>query len=319
MGILSSDVLIKTMIEAAFRDYRRNMWIVEDVFSSLIEDSLANVEAGQKEVRAATDWFTRTELPVLMQHRIADSPQIPCISIAYEPSREMEERASLGDVGCVEDFVPDGEPIKCSEDFTPSQYDSADGKVTVPSEISTKLIVSGQYFVSAKSGNTYEILEVGPDYFKIKEGVTDDFTDAYISPKYAVWQVKKELTFHAESFSIGCHTSGDPATTIWLHKLVLYALMRYKETHLEARGYELSTWRNSALERNREMSADNVFSKYITLNGQTEISWIKMAAPRLEIVTGGMTIADGGKSPPGTFDGTAEECPPTWQMPEDEF
>jgi len=320
MGIVATDILIKSMLEAAIADLRSNEWILEDIFSSLADDPISSPESGWKEVRSAIDWFQKTDIPVLMQHRVGDAPKIPCISIAYQPSREMEERASLADDGFEEDYLLDGNSgtaavQKITNNFTPDKFDSSDGLFILPKGVDTSSMVVGNLIV-AKSGKHYDIIQiVGSDQVKLKPDINEDFTDCYVAPKSRIWNVKREQTFISESYQIGCHTQNDPATTYWLWQIIFYSCLRYKEAFLEGRGFELSGLQSSALERNQEFQSENVFSKYVTISGQTCGSWIKYIAPKLEGVKVSVEIGDTD----GAFDTTiygedVKNCPPTWSM-----
>lgn len=321
MAIIATDILIKSMLEAAINDYRANSWILEDVFSGLAADPLAAPEAGWKEVQAAINWFQKTNIPILLQHRIGDAPRIPCISIAYQPSREMQERASLGDDGVIEDYYPgNGRGAtalqKITKDFTPKEYDRATGQFIMPKGLDTNSMSPGNYVI-AKSGKAYQILSItGSNQFKITPGTVDDFTDCYIAPKTTVWNVHREFTFISESYSIGCHTQNDPVTTVWLWQLVFYSFLRYKEAFLEGRGFELSGLTSSALERNSQFEAENVFSKYITISGQTCGSWIKFIAPRFESIKTMIEIGDAPNAVDldATYGDDSKECPPSWSI-----
>ena len=154
MGIIATDILLKSFLEAAIADLRANSWILEDVFSGLASDPMAAPEAGWKEVQAAMEWFQKTDIPVLLQHRIGDAPKIPCFSISYQPSREMAERASLGDEGFVEDYAmdrPDRGVIavqKITRNFTPNSYDKTTGLVVMPDSVNTDTMSTGNYVVT---------------------------------------------------------------------------------------------------------------------------------------------------------------------------
>jgi len=324
MSIIATDILIKSMLEAALNDLRANSYVLEDVFSGLAADPMSAPEHGWKEVEKAIKWFNETNIPVVLQHRIGDTPKIPCISIAYEPSSELENRASLADDGLIEDYPidrPNGStniPIKVKDNFTPDTYDKTTGQITMPKGVTTESMAPGQFFVSSVSGKAYEIkLLKGDNKFFIKAGVVDDFTDSYVAPKTNIWNLHRELTFLQESYSIGCHTTSDPGTTIWLWQIVFYSFLRYKEAYLESRCFELSNLRSSELMRNTEFPAENVFSKYITISGQVQADWIKFIAPRFEHIETTISIADGPLAPPGTYDDESEDCPPTWSMPGD--
>lgn len=327
MGILATDLLIKSMLEAALLDLRANPWILDDIFGGMADDVMSSPESGWKEVSAAKSWFLQTDIPIVTQHRIADAPRIPCVSIAYMPSREMQDRTSLADDGQVEDYsvATPGRGakavLKILSNFTPDAYNKATGQITMPKDKTTDLMSIGNFIV-AKNGHAYSVLTIdGKNKFRIKAGTSDDFTDCYIAPKSSVWNVHRELTFLHESYSIGCHTQNDVSTTIWLWQIIFYSFLRYKEAFLEGRGFELSDLQNSELQKNQELQMENVFSKYITISGQVQVDWIKFIAPRLESVKGGITIMD----MPAAFDkdtvygDDALNNPPAWSSPDDGF
>jgi len=324
MGITATDILVKSMMEAALTDLRANHWILEDIFSCLADDPLAAPEAGWKEVKAAVDWFLRTDIPVLLQHRIADAPKVPCISIAYQPSREMDERASLGDEGHVGDYlVGNGRgPVainRITSPFTPDAYDTDTGIVRMPEDFNTDLLSIGNFYVSPKSGNAYAIRSIVDNRsFSIDPNVSDDFLDSYVIPKNNVWNVHRELTYILESYSIGCHTQNDSSSTYWLWQIVLYSFFRYKEAFLEGRGFTLSTVTSSALERNPEFPGENVFSRYLTLTGQVEANWIKFIAPKSESVRVSFGLCETEDAPDlKVYGDNPEDCPPSWYTGDD--
>jgi hypothetical protein len=331
MAILASDIIIKSMLEAAINDLRANSWILEDIFAGLAADPLAAPEAGWKEVKTAIDWFLKTDIPIILQHRIADKPRIPCISIAYMPSREMEERASLADEGLIEDYDINRPgkgtslPLRVTKPFTPDSYNNISGRIKMPKTFDTSLMGVGQYLVSSKSGKAYKVLIINNiQEFTIESDIADDFTDCYVVPKSRIWNVHRELTFMSESYSIGCHTQNDPATTIWLWQVIVYSVLRYKEAFLEGRGFELSGFDSSALERNAEFSAENVFSKYITLRGHVQADWIKFIAPKSENISVAVGVANSqnnehNQSPEGTHVDLDNCKTPPWGMVDDDF
>lgn len=301
MSILATDILIKSMFESALTDLRANPWILDDIFGGLAEDALARTDYGYKEVEGAKKWFLSQDIPVLLQWRMADTPPIPCISIAYKGGREMTERTSLGDMHLNGNFFPEPEIVgllKVYDNFTPKKYDKATGIMTFPDQITTKDLIPGQFLVSEKTGKAYIIKEiVGINDFKIAENVDDDFFEAYIAPPTSVWNVQRELTYFSEGYSIGIHAQGNPSQTMWLWQVAIYALFRYKEAFLEGRGFELSTLSFSGLEKNNSFPSENIFSRYIELDGQVQANWIKYIAPKLQTVKGEVLIEDGPKAP----------------------
>jgi hypothetical protein len=302
MGVMPTDLIIKSCIEYAFKDLRRNTWILDDIFGDLATDPLLREEYGYKEITTAKEWFLNAEIPVLLQHRIADDPPIPCISIAYMPSSEMQERTNLADAQIVEDFDPETAgimKIRVVDQFTPKNYDRATGEMTLPKTIDMCVIVVGQFVVSKKSGKQYEIIGCSDQGVTIAAGIDDDFSGACIIPKDAIWNMHKELTYLNERYSIGVHAQSSPAQTIWLWQIVFYSLLRYKEAYLDERCFELSSLSSSALERDQNFAGENVFSKYIEIGGQVQTSWIKFVAPRLDGTTA--SIATGTMRTPDRF------------------
>jgi hypothetical protein len=303
MAVFSTDILIKSMLEAAILDLRANPWILDDVFSGLACDPLASTDYGQKEVQSAKDWFLTQDIPVLLQWRVSDDPPIPCISVAYTGGSELTDRTLLADYGKEEDFAPQDSVIgtlKVYPKVTPSSYDPITGFVTLPDGLTTAQIAIGQFFVSSVSGNSYEIRRIeGDTIFSIDPETYDDFTDAYIAPASHFWNLDREQSFLREAYSIGIHCQNNPGQTIWLWQIITYALFRYKEAYLEGRGFTLSTVSFSPLERNENFKAQNIYSKYIEVSGQIEVSWIKYIAPKLAKVNGEVIIADGPATPDG--------------------
>lgn len=264
MGIVPSDLLVKSALEAALAHLRANQWLLDDVFGELATDSLSGLEYGWKDVDAAKRWFLNNNIRVVFPFR-QDSPTFPCISVVNMSTAEETEKASLGDEGDEEDnFDPKQNallPQLVYRPFTPAKYDRAAGIVTLPANLVDSYIVPGQFLVSAKSGKAYQIYKaLGNNQFTIKEGIADDFTGAYITPPSTLWNVKRERTRMGETFTLGLHAQSDPSQCIWLRMLVMYILLRYKEAYFESRGFELSTFSVSEVDQNASyQQVDKIF------------------------------------------------------------
>ncbi len=297
MAILAVDILIKSFLEFALADYRANPWLLDDVFGGLANDAMTRAESGWKEVAAAKKWFLETNIEVLLQHRVMDKPVLPCFSVAYNPSPEREDRAMLADEGFVT-HEDSGQILKVYSPFTPASYNNTTGKVTFPKGITTDVMVKGQFLVSQVTGQAYVINKViNATTFQITPGIQDDFTNCFVSPPSSLYNVHREVTFQSESFTIGAHAENLPVHTQWMWQILVYSMGRYKESFLEGRGFELSTWRSGALERNADFGVQNVFSRHIDLSGTVEVSWIKFRAYRFDNVRMNITVADGPTQP----------------------
>ncbi len=301
MGIIATDILIKSMIEAAMADLRKNNWILDDIYGDLASDQLAKTDYGWKEVEAAKQWFLGNNIDVYLMNRV-DTPRFPCITVVRISSREMTERDSLGDEG--EETEIDPQDITRQQQmtypaFTPKAYDKAKGIVTLPDGQTTNDLMPGQFLVSKKSNKAYVVNTVlGPQKFLITAGIDDDFTNCYIIPPTALWNLKKELTFLEETFAIGIHAESDLNQALWLRQLIQYIMLRYKEAYLERRGFELSTHNVGSVDENPHFNGvERVFTCMLSLTGQVEANFIKYAAPKLQGVKGGIRIIDGPRTP----------------------
>lgn len=330
MGIVAADILIKTMLEASIADLRKNSWIVEDIFSMLAQDFLASKDYGLKEVEAASDWFLNNEIPILLAYRIADTAPVPCITISYNENSEAMDRTSLADQRLTDSFDPTG-IVTNAKNLTPvfsvESYDPLTGIITVPDSISLANIRKGQFLVANKANKAYVIYDIIDNYsFKIKEGIVENFSKAHIRTKFGTWNLEQEISFINENYTLGCHANG-AGPCLWLWQIITYCLLRYKEAYLEGRLFELSRVQSSAIQKNNNFPADNVFSRYITLSGTVPATWIKYAAPRLEVITAQVIIADGpNKSPEAVWNGYTPRSSlsdpispdaPSWQVTHD--
>lgn len=300
MSIIAVDVIIKTAIEAAFADLRKNNWILAEIFSGLAIDPLASVDYGMKEVERAVEWFMGNNIDVYLTNRV-DTPRFPSVTVVQLSSREMQERSSLSDEGSIEDITPG--PITKQVQmqyptFTPKAYDQSTGIVTFPSTMNTSAMLVGQFLVSKRTGKAYVIKSVlSASKFQISAKVNDDFTNSYIAPPTDLWNLEKELTFLEESFAIGMHTQSDINEAIWMRQLMQYIFLRYKEAFLESRGFELSTFNLGAIDKNPHFSNEMVWTCMMNVSGQVEANFIKFASPKIQGIKGKISIVDGPKTP----------------------
>ncbi len=326
MAVLASDILIKTMIEAAFADLRRNQWILEDVFAGLLTDPLSKDEYGAKEMQTAVEWFLSTDIPVLLQHRVADAPTLPCVTISYAPGQEDLSRTSIGDQRVTREMEPDVfiQPNNLTRDFAAKSYDPITGLFVIPDQVDTTVVREGQFIFSKKTGKAYVIQKViDSRTVQIATKITDDFRSVYVRTKFSLWNVESEMTFFRESYTLGCHSQGSAASAYWLWQVTTYCLLRYKEAYLEARGFDLSSLSFGPLQAAEpEVPGDRTWVRQINLSGVVPCTWVKYAAPKLEVVRAKILIADGPSTPPGVYGdyivpgnpGQIKPNAPSWEM-----
>lgn len=302
------DVVIKTAVELILEDMRKNPWLVEDCFRALIENPYLKDRYGMKEIQNAKDFINNNDIPVYLHSRI-DKQDFPCITISINSGSEAEDLATLGDLDyIVEEYKPSeiGKTIPfILKPFQPVSFNSSTGIIEVPTNMTEyKYVDRGMYAINPETGEGYEIIEkAGDNGFRVAEGA--EFTDKIaVIPQYGIWRARRERIQSRYSYNIGCHVHGSPSTLIFLFDIIKYGLLRYRESLFEANGFNLSTLQFSDLLKNNAFGEENIYSRWITLKGIVEESWVKGPKRVIETIdlhdsrenVSGLTVA-AGKAP----------------------
>lgn len=290
MSMFPGDVIIKLAVELGLEDLRNNPWIIEDIFSDFIENPMLSQKYGMKEIQNAKDFIANNKINIYMAHRL-DKEEFPCVTIALGPSNEDKSLATLGDLDIdTEDFNPEDVEKTIPWIIPPFDivnYDQTTGIVTIPKSDSFKYLNPGMLLVDFETGNAW-VINAKKAGNKIVIDAGADLGDAQkfgIAPKYRGYRAKRERIISQESYSIGCHIHGDPTNLLFLFAFVKYALLRYREGLLEYNNFQLSNLACSEMVRNSSFQqAENVFSRFITLSGQTEESWLKTPFRKIEAI-----------------------------------
>jgi hypothetical protein len=297
--IFAGDVIIAEAIRQGLEDMRKNLWLLDDVFASFITEPALKNKYGQKEIDAAKDWFANNKIEVNLKFR-NDKEHFPCVTIALGSSTEKEEMKHLGDLSTeIETLMPNkiGKPIPyIVKPFVPESYNPATGILTFPSSVKKRGVRPGQILVDPDTGNGYIIQEVTTEGVRLEQNLNLTLTRAGVVPKYQIYRARREHSFFQETYSIGCHVHGDPAPLLWLHAIVLYTILRYRESLLEGRQFMQSSVSSSDLIQNPNFDGpggENVFSRYITLTGQVEHSWLKTPYRIIEAIELGEETENG--------------------------
>lgn len=278
-GIVQPDVIVRTALIQAMADMRQNPWVLDFVFSSLPNDELTEKTYGQKEVDRAKAWFLATEIPVVSAYLVGQ-PKLPCISIALQESRE--DKNTLGDTHYyVSEDLNDPWPILVGP-FTPESYVVATGEMTIPLEAVGAVSLSDGMVVVDAVGTEHPIVEVADtNVVLLADGTVANFKGATIRGPRPSYRVELESAAFQESYVLGCHVTGDPVQVHYLHSIVLFALLRYRETLLEARGLDNTFVTSSDLQQNNAFDTELVFSRYITLSATVRHYWPKLQQPKI--------------------------------------
>jgi hypothetical protein len=279
--IFQLDMVLKSMVELSLEDMRQNPWLIDDMLSICISNPYLNQKYGQKHIDACKEWFLNNNIEVYLRPRM-DEDRSPCINIVPGPADEKDEMKHMGDASTeVATLLPKqiGKSISyIVKPFTPTGYDMDTGMVYVENSVNLENVRQGMILVNPTTGEGVVIQEVTTNGIMIESNISLNATQLAIVPQYQYYRAAVEHTFFQETSQILCHSHGDPQTVLWLHSIVLYAVLRYRENLFEGLGFTQTSVRNSSLSEDSNYSGPNgeqAFVRSVTVTGMTENTWIK--------------------------------------------
>lgn len=290
MGIFQLDLTVKTAVELGIEDMRKNPWLIDHMLGDCLENVYLKDKYGQKQIDACREWFLNNQIDVYMRPR-NDKDRMPCVAITPGPAPEKSDMRHMADQS-TETIVlmPQqiGKPIPyIVKPFVPTSYDIGSGIIGVPADTKNASgIAAGMILVDPSNGEGHVILDFDDDGIHIEPGTALNATQLAVVPQFQFYKARVEHTFMQESCDIACYGHGDPQVALWLHSIVLYSILRYRESLLEATGFSESTVASSPLMEDQYYQGadgEQAFVRSIQLTGQTENSWIK--SPRRIIET----------------------------------
>ena len=287
-GLSTTDALIKTAVELTVEDLRKHPWVIEQMFSSYVENPILAQKYGWKEIARAKEFILNNKINFYQKHR-NDSMDFPCVTIALTSSSEDSSLATLGDVShLVNEYTPEEIDRPIAFVVKPTQmlsYDADSGIVEIPENESYRFIEEGMNAINPATGVGYKVLgKAGVQGFRIQAGLDIDWEKVAVIPQYLTYRARQERIISKESYSVGCHAQGDPSLTLYLYTVVKYALLRYRETMFEQYNFQLGTISASDTVENDAFQVDKVFSRFISLNGQVEEYWVKTPYRKIESI-----------------------------------
>jgi hypothetical protein len=288
MSIWQGDVFFRRIIELILRDIRQNPWLLDDILSDFITDPMLSGIYGQKEIENAKKWITENEVSVFLPHRM-DLEKMPCITIAIGSNMEDRSLARMGDMTHLVETLQPTQIGKVVPYIIPpfyyTSYDQATGFFEVPSSVDLVIIQPNMAVINPQTGAGFIITSKTNNGFFITPGTAINFEVIAVIPEYRIYKARREIATFQENISIGCHVHGDPNALLWLYSVMMYGLLRYREGLIESRNFQISNLTTTDMIRNDAFQSfgENVYSRFITLTGQVENTWIK--APKRIIET----------------------------------
>lgn len=290
MGIFQGDVFFRRVLELTLEDVKNNEWLLDDILSDFINDPMLSNVYGQREINNAKKWFQDNEVSIFLPHRM-DLEKMPCITISIGSNTEDKSLARLGDMTpFVETLLPSdlGQSIQyVIQPFDIVSYDQVTGFIETPESVDLTIIQPNMVVVDPYNGNGFIISKKSATGIYIAEGANLNATRIGILPQYMLYRARREMATFQERITIGCHVHGDPNALLWLYSIMMYGLLRYREGAFESRNFQLSNIETSDMIRNQnwESIGENVYSRFITLTGQVENTWIKAPKRVIESIS----------------------------------
>ncbi len=141
------------------------------------------------------------------------------------------------------------------------------------------------------------VSNVAPISFKLATGIRAPFNNATIrGPSPSVIETHESVKMK-EAWSLGVHVNTEPGHLLFLHAIVSFILLWGKESLFEARGFELSDFSSTDFSKNQAFDEENVWSRFINLNGITQSVWPKRRLQKIAGLKVGLRITDGEHVP----------------------
>jgi hypothetical protein len=271
-GIFQSDLILRSALVEAVADLRAKPWLLDSVFASLRYDELTNKLYGEKEIARGIKWFQSTDIPVVFAYALK-AETLPCISIELTESSETENTLSDLHYQSSQPANEDWPPL--TPTFTP-QYAPATGIVTLPEAISSAIVCTLGMQIVDRNGDKHQILSIiDRQHFTIDVSLIVDFTGSYIKSAYPRLVETLESASFREGYRLGCTVVGDPILVHWLHSILSFCLLHYRQDLLEARGIERTSISSGPVVADNRFEKQNVFSRFVSLTGFVRNYWPK--------------------------------------------
>lgn len=292
MGITQTDAIVRQMVNLSIQDMKANPWLVKYILSDFTDNQYLSQQYGKKQVDSALEWFKNSEIGVYLSP-INDQIKFPAITITPGPANEKSDYKTMGDSSTEKVvLMPNeiGKPINyVVKPFNIVNYDLLYGTITIdPTTTDLTSVSAGMILVDPSTGKGLVIIDITGDQIFVEPGLVFTATTVGIVPQYQFYEARVEHTWFQETIEIGCHSHGDPQVVLWLHSIALTALLRYRESMLEANGFSESIVSSSPLTENSFFSGpdgEQAFTRVISLTGVTENTWIKTPRRFVESLT----------------------------------
>ena len=300
--IYQGDLRIKAALTLGLEDISKNLWLIDDILGDTVSNEYMRQLYGSQ-IESCKQWISNNRVNILLSMR-DDKVEFPAITIELGSIDEKMDMRHMADLSTESvKLLPNNinKPIPYIVKPASGSYNPTTGIFTFNTEVNLTSISPKMILVNPTNGTGYVIQNVaGKNQINLLMGLSIEVGSYGIIPEYQYYESKVGHTFMKEDYDIVCHGM-DQQTLLWLHTIVTYILLRYRQTLLESQGGAESVIRSTKMYPNPDYSdaGQVIWSRSINLSLQTESRWIMQPHRLLET----SSLGQGGLSTPENPDG----------------
>ena len=275
--IFQGDLRIKAAITLGLEDISKNQWLVNDILADTVSNEHMRRFYGTQ-IESCKQWLTNNRINIFLSER-DDKVEFPSIIIELGTSNEKSDMKHMGDLSTESvNLLPNdiNKPIPYVVKPAMGSYNSTTGIFTFSGTIDLSAVVQGMIVVNPITSVGYVIQSVASlTEVNLLPGMTIIAGSFGVIPQYQYYETKISHTFMQETYRVSCHCL-DQQTLLWLHSIVVYSLLRYRQTLLEKDGFAESLISSGKMYPNGDYSdaGQVIWSRDINLTGQVENRWL---------------------------------------------
>jgi hypothetical protein len=279
VSLFLGDIRIRAMIELGLEDIAKNSWLLNDILGDTVANQYLRERYGSQ-IESCRQWLENNRIYTFLSAR-DDKMEFPCVVIELGTSNEKLDMKHMADlstetVNLLPNDINKPIPYVIKPPLT-GTYDPSTGVFSFNGVVDLNNISPGMVLVDPTNGIGYIIQSITVANQVNLEVSLDIPPGQYygIIPKYQYYQSRIGHTFMQEPYKITVNGL-DQQTLLWLHSIVVYSLLRYRQVLLEKDGYAESTISSGPMYPNPDYSdaGQIIWSRDINLTGQVENRWI---------------------------------------------
>lgn len=276
MSLFFGDLRIKAAVELGLEDIQKNPWLLQDILGDTLSNPYLRERYGSQ-IESCTQWLANNRINIFLSNR-DDKMEHPSVVIQLGTSNEKADMKHMGDLSVEKvRLMPNNinKPIAYVIKPVSGTYTPSTGAFAFSSPVELIHVNAGMILVDPATGNGYVIQSIGlNNSVNLLTNLNLNAAKYGVVPEYQFYETRIGHTFMQEPYKITCNAM-DQQTLLWLHAIITYSLLRYRQALLEKDGYAESLISSSPMYPNADYSdaGQVVWSRDIEITGQVENRW----------------------------------------------